>query len=106
MKFKINFGIARNILLRSFFLVSVYSTTVLLSVKVSLSGFHWWYVFPLFGIPLWWIFDYLVIWRQEVDANYRNSDEWKDHKREIAEIREQLDRLEKAIGEIAERSKR
>lgn len=94
-RLRFNFGIGRNMLIRSFFIASLYGVINTVLIKTKLLGFKWIDMWPFVALPLWWMLDYFVIWRQEVDANFLASKEWQRHEEKIDEIKNELSRLSK-----------
>lgn len=94
-RLRFNFGIARNMLLRSLFLMNIYNVCMVAYMFVKQAKPSIWFLLVWLIFPVWWIIDYFVIWRQEVDANFLASKVWKRHEEKLDEIKNELSRLSK-----------
>jgi hypothetical protein len=86
MKIKINFGIIRIAVVRSIFLFSLGTFSMVLIDFIQKYGWQWWYLFMPIALAAWWCFDMAVIWRQEVNASFQYSEEFKELKRLVEEL--------------------
>lgn len=99
---RFNFGIARNMLLRSLFLMNIYNVCMVAYMFVKQAKPSIWFLLAWLILPMWWIIDYFIIWRQEVDANFLASKVWKRHEEKLDEIKEKLTRLDDMVKQRQE----
>ncbi len=94
MKFgmKINFGIVRIAVVRSIFMFSLMTFLMVLVDFVKTHGFQWWYCTLPFLLFAWYLFDMNVIWKQEINATFQYSDDFKEQKVLLTQILSELKR--------------
>lgn len=88
MKIKVNFGIVRIAVVRSIFLFSLGTFSMVLIDFVRKYGWHWWYLLMPAVLVAWWWFDMVVIWKQEVNASLQYSEEFQELKRMVSELKQ------------------
>ena len=77
-------------ILRSSFLFSLQTWGMIVYATIQDTGFLWWYSLVPIGILAWMIFDMAVVWKQELEISLKDNQEWKNLRKDIAELKKEV----------------